>query len=164
MKGLAPLPSMSRSEATGVSQSSLCTTGTQATPEEAAGDVTSRAAPLYRHVILGLQRLEELDGEWDVERVLETNAAVAVLVGVALGTFVHRRFFAVPAIVGGFLLQHALQGWCPPLPIFRRMGFRTPDEINEERYALKTPRGDFARVAGNGDATHALRALEAARA
>jgi hypothetical protein len=110
------------------------------------------------------QRLEELDAEWDVERVLETNASAAVLVGVALGTFVHRRFFAIPAIVGGFLLQHALQGWCPPLPLFRRMGFRTADEINQERYALKTLRGDFARVVGNGDPAHALRALEAARA
>lgn len=110
------------------------------------------------------ERLEELDREWDVERVLETNAATAVLVGAALGKLVHPRFYAVPAIVGGFLLQHALQGWCPPLPIFRRMGFRTADEINQERYALKTLRGDFTRIAGDGDPSEAMRALEAARA
>ena len=109
------------------------------------------------------QRLKELDAEWDVERVLETNAATAVLVGVALGRFVDRRFYAMPAIVGGFLLQHALQGWCPPLPVFRRMGFRTADEINEERYALKTLRGDFVGLASREDATAALLALEAAR-
>ena len=110
------------------------------------------------------QRLHELDEEWDVERVLETNAATAVVVGVALGRFVHRRFYAIPAVVGGFLLQHALQGWCPPLPVFRRMGFRTADEINQERYALKTLRGDFAGIARNGDPSEALRALQAARA
>ena len=23
-----------------------------------------------------------------------------------------------------FLLQHALQGWCPPMPVFRWLGFR----------------------------------------
>jgi hypothetical protein len=89
------------------------------------------------------RRLRELDAEWDIERALEANAATAVLVGVGLGTFVHRRFFALPAIVAGFLLQHALQGWCPPVPVFRRLGVRTPREIEEERNALKALRGDF---------------------
>ena len=89
------------------------------------------------------RRLRELDEEWDIERRLETNASCAVLVGVALGTFVDKRFFVLPAIVGGFLLQHALQGWCPPVPIFRRMGVRTQSEIEEERYTLKALRGDF---------------------
>jgi len=83
------------------------------------------------------QRLEELDREWDTERLLETNAASLVLVGSALGATVDRRWFALPAVVGVFLLQHALQGWCPPLPVFRRMGIRTSYEIDVERYALK---------------------------
>lgn len=96
------------------------------------------------------RRLRELDEEWDIERTLEANAATAVMAGVALGAFVDRRFFALPAIVGGFLLQHAVQGWCPPLPVFRRMGFRTQPEIERERYALKAARGDFAGVAANG--------------
>jgi hypothetical protein len=42
-----------------------------------------------------------------------------------------------------FFLQHALQGWCPPLPIFRKLGYRTKDEIAKEKYALKLLRGDF---------------------
>jgi hypothetical protein len=33
----------------------------------------------------------------------------------------------------GFLLQHALQGWCPPVPLLRQLGFRTSYEIEEER-------------------------------
>ena len=36
-----------------------------------------------------------------------------------------------------FLLQHALQGWCPPVPILRRQGFRTRHEIDAERQALR---------------------------
>lgn len=91
-------------------------------------------------------RLDELDREWDVERTLEANAATAVLVGVALGASVDRKFFILPALVGGFLLQHAVQGWCPPLPLFRRLGFRTQSEIEEERYALKALRGDFREL------------------
>jgi hypothetical protein len=92
------------------------------------------------------RRLAELDREWDIERMLETNAASAVLIGCTLGTFVNRKLFALPALVGGFLLQHAIQGWCPPIPILRRLGFRTEREIDEERFALKALRGDFDRV------------------
>lgn len=91
------------------------------------------------------RRLAELDQEWDIERLLEANAASASLIGLALGKVVDRRFFLLPTAVAGFLLQHAIQGWCPPLPVFRRLGFRTQSEIEEERYALKALRGDFAR-------------------
>jgi hypothetical protein len=67
---------------------------------------------------------------------------------------VDRRLFLLPAIVAGFLLQHALQGWCPPVPLFRHLGFRTAAEIDEERYALKALRGDFRNVpVGDGRAS-----------
>jgi len=54
------------------------------------------------------QRLQYLDREWDIERMLEANAATLALLGVALGRWSDRRFFLLPAVVGGFLLQHAL--------------------------------------------------------
>jgi hypothetical protein len=104
-------------------------------------------------------RLSELDREWDIERTLEANAATVVLFGVALGASVNRRWFALPAIVAGFLLQHALQGWCPPIPVFRRLGVRTSSEIEQERYALKALRGDFQQIAHSTPeaALHAVR-------
>jgi len=108
------------------------------------------------------RRLKELDREWDIERTLEANAASIVLLGSALGAFVDRRFFVVPAVVAGFLLQHALQGWCPPLPLFRRGGVRSASEIDTERYALKAIRGDFQN-AENGKLTEPARMVEAAR-
>ncbi len=37
----------------------------------------------------------------------------------------------------------AVQEWCPPVPVFRRLGVRTCQEIDEEKYALKILRGDF---------------------
>jgi hypothetical protein len=89
------------------------------------------------------ERLRQLDQEWDIERTLEANAATACLIGLTLGATVDRRWFFFPAVVAGFLLQHALQGWCPPLPIFRRLGIRTSYEIDDERCALKALRGDF---------------------
>jgi hypothetical protein len=68
-----------------------------------------------------------------------------------IGRLVHRGFYALPAVVAAFLLQHALQGWCPPLSIFRRRGVRTAREIAEERYALKVLRGDFRSVSQRAD-------------
>ena len=88
-------------------------------------------------------RLRELDRESDVERVLEANASALALIGLSLGVAVHRRWLVVPAVVLGFLLQHAIQGWCPPLAVLRRLGLRTRTEIDAERYALKYLRGDF---------------------
>jgi hypothetical protein len=88
-------------------------------------------------------RLNELDQEWDVERSLQTNFAIVSLIGLALATRVDKRWFALAAAVPAFMVQHALQGWCPPLAIMRRLGFRTAKEINEERFALKSMRGDF---------------------
>ncbi len=106
------------------------------------------------------RRLAELDQEWDIERMLETNAATATLIGMTLGITVSKKWFVLPAAVAGFLLQHAVQGWCPPLPILRRMGFRTASEIDYERYALKALRGDFRNVSEAGTAGHALAAAE----
>lgn len=109
------------------------------------------------------QRLDELDEEWDVERILEANASTLAFAGIVLGVAVDRRFLALPALVTAFLLQHALQGWCPPLPILRRMGARTMREIDTERFALKALRGDFGAIgprAGSREdrASHALQA------
>ena len=59
--------------------------------------------------------------------------------GVALGTTSDRRWFALPALVTLFLFQHAIQGWCPPVPILRRLGFRTSYEIEEERRRAAFP-------------------------
>lgn len=106
------------------------------------------------------RRLAELDDEWDIERMLETNAATATLIGLTLGVTVSKKWFVMPAVIAGFLLQHAVQGWCPPLPVLRRMGFRTAGEIDYERYALKALRGDFRNVAEAGTAAHALQAAE----
>lgn len=106
-------------------------------------DYLDRLTDYARHPDQIEARLEELDREWDIERAIEANAATLALTGVALGVTMDRRWLVLPALVSGFLLQHALQGWCPPVPVLRRMGFRTAAEIDRERFALKALRGDF---------------------
>lgn len=92
------------------------------------------------------RHIEELDREWDVERRLQANASIVALSGVILGATKDKRWLLLSGVVFSFFLQHALQGWCPPLPIFRRMGVRTRKEIDREKYALKALRGDFAEL------------------
>lgn len=108
------------------------------------------------------RRLHELDAEWDIERTFEANAATASLIGLTLGATVDRRWYLFPAVVAGFLLQHALQGWCPPLPVFRRLGVRTSYEIDYERYALKALRGDSSHSDAGKSGSTASAALAAA--
>ncbi len=88
-------------------------------------------------------RIDELEREWDIERVLETNASALALTGAIFGLFSSRKWFLLTCGVMGFLMQHAIQGWCPPVPAFRRMGYRTRGEIDREKFALKALRGDF---------------------
>jgi hypothetical protein len=109
------------------------------------------------------QRLRELDEEWDIERLLEVNASTLALLGMGLGLAVNRRFYLMPALVMGFLLQHALQGWCPPVPLFRRLRVRTQSEIELERYSLKALRGDFGDLTAAGKTDLPARVFEAAR-
>lgn len=92
------------------------------------------------------KRIEELDNEWDIGRFIEFRAGVVSMVGVVLGLKKSKKWFILPLIAATFLLQYAIQGWCPPVPVLRRFGIRTKQEIDVEKYALKALRGDFDRV------------------
>lgn len=98
-------------------------------------------------------RLGELDQEWGIERAIEANAAVIGLTGIALAAGHNQRWLALSVLVTSFLFRHAVQGWCPPVPILRKLGFRTSYEIEEERRALKALRGDFGQAAQSADAS-----------
>jgi hypothetical protein len=89
------------------------------------------------------QRLWALDREWHLDRAL-------IAVFSVLGAFTAHRSFK--AVVRGrrmngwrvvfwaqtaFLLHHAIRGWCPPVSVLRRIGFRTEKEIAAERTALE---------------------------
>ncbi|HEX5752962.1 MAG TPA: DUF2892 domain-containing protein [Archangium sp.] len=92
------------------------------------------------------RRLEELEREWDVERVLQANAAMLSLAGLVLGVTRERKWLWLPGVVAGFLLQHAVSGWCPPVEVLRRWKIRTREEIDAEKFALRVQRGDFRGV------------------
>lgn len=98
-----------------------------------------------------LDRIYKLNKEWDTERVLEANASAIILISSILGLLFSVYWFIATGIISFFLLVHAVTGWCPPLPIIRRMGVRSPEEIYEEKTALKYIRGDFEDKLTDGE-------------
>ena len=106
-------------------------------------------------------RIEELDREWDLERVLETNAAGLALTGVLLTALSSRRWLLLPASVLACLLQHSLTRRSVPVQLLRRAGVRTRREIECEKYAMRMLRGDFDSLKSVGEENH--RAIEAMR-
>ena len=82
------------------------------------------------------KRLEELDFEWDTERVLETNLAIITLLSSIYGLTKNRAWMLISGTASVFMIQHALQGWCPPLSLIRKLGIRTAEEIDQEKDAL----------------------------
>lgn len=92
------------------------------------------------------ERLNELADEWDMERVLQLHATVISAGGCILSMLKGKGYLAIPLTVSAFLMNHAVRGWCPPLPLFRRLGVRTRSEIDAEIFALKAIRGDFDDV------------------
>lgn len=94
-----------------------------------------------------MQRLGELDREWDIDRVLMANFAIVggAAYGVGLRRYSRRRLFSqrpkgwlyFAAAQLGFLLMHVGIGWCPPVVAWRRLGVRTKTEIDLERSMLE---------------------------
>jgi hypothetical protein len=109
------------------------------------------------------RRTTQLEYEWDFDRTVETEASLMGLLGLTLGIVVDKRLLMLPAFVSAMLLLHATHGWYPLLPLFRRMGIRTQDEIDRERYGLKALRGDFTALppAGSPAAERAAAAWKA---
>jgi hypothetical protein len=87
-------------------------------------------------------QLALLDREWDVDRAVMASFAVLGGLTFALGlrsVRARRKANGWLLLFGtqlGFLLFHAVYGWCPPVPVLRRLGFRTAREIEAERHAL----------------------------
>jgi hypothetical protein len=61
--------------------------------------------------------------------------------GLILGLTVSPRWFILTGVVLAFLLQHSLQGYCPPMVWFRAFGWRTAGEIEDEKVALRLLHG-----------------------
>ncbi|KEO75520.1 YgaP family membrane protein [Anditalea andensis] len=82
------------------------------------------------------RRIEELDAEWDIERILELNASTLALTGILLSAIGSKKWLLLSGLVTAFMAQHAIQGWCPPLELLRKLKVRTRKEIDMEKHFL----------------------------
>jgi len=121
-----------------------------ATSQRANDRIAQRAV---RHVAACAQgdradidrRMDSLDREWDVERVIELEAAMTIAGGLLLGLTRRRSWLSVSAFAAAMVLLHAAKGSYPLLPLLRRLGVRSAAEISHEHRALRVLRGDHDR-------------------
>jgi hypothetical protein len=92
------------------------------------------------------RRLEELDREWTIGRIVKVSCGVAIFVGFGLAMFVNPWWFALPAVVGLLLLQYGVSRWSVLTWVLHAAGFRTGRDVEHERIALKALRGDFRHL------------------
>ena len=83
-------------------------------------------------------RLVELENEWDLERVYEMNESVAQLSGTMLGKIINRQKSSLPVLTTTFLAQETTPYWNPPMGLFKSLGYRLKDEIENEKSTLTT--------------------------
>lgn len=82
------------------------------------------------------RRLQKLDREWTTERAIEVEAPLMISLGSGLTYFFGRKFLPLPIFSASMLLLHGIRGWYPLLPLFRRLGLRSQNEILDERKGL----------------------------
>ena len=63
------------------------------------------------------QRILEIETEWSIERRIETFASMLLLTSSILALTKDKKWAYLTGNVAAFLLQHGIQGWCPPLPL-----------------------------------------------
>lgn len=89
------------------------------------------------------ERIDKLEEEWDVDRLVQMCVSGVGVSSILLGVIASKKWWLVTTAAIGFLGNQAVNGWCPSAAIFRKLGFRTRQEIDSEKYALKAIRGDF---------------------
>jgi hypothetical protein len=91
-------------------------------------------------------RLCEIEGEWTAGRMVKATTGLAIVVGFALTAMLDPIWMLLPAIAGAFLLQYLFFRQSPLTDIFHGLGFRSGHDIDAERLALRTLRGDFRHL------------------
>ena len=104
-----------------------------------------------------LERIERIDREWDLDRVLAAQfAALPLLVELVRGRALRWSLLARGLQLAQ--LAHVLVGWSPQAALLRRLGVRTQKEIDAERAALV----ELYRLIGESPDAIEVAVLEAA--
>jgi len=114
------------------------------TPARREQELESRLARLADAGPDAIQaRIEELDREWSAGRIAKAILSVLIIVGIILTIALSWWWVIVPAIAGLFLLQYLFAHKSALVSCTEWLGYRTRSEIEQEKFALRTLRGDF---------------------
>jgi hypothetical protein len=91
-------------------------------------------------------RIQEIDREWSAGRVGKSVLAVIILIGTVLATTVNAWWLILPVVAGLFMLQYLFSHTSLLVEAMEGVGFRTRAEIEQEKFALRTLRGDFRNL------------------
>jgi hypothetical protein len=91
-------------------------------------------------------RLDQLECEWSSGRMTKATVGVLIVIGLLMTAAFGAWWLLLPAIGGLFLLQYLFMrtSWLGAL--FRELGFRSGADIDQEKFALRTLRGDFRHL------------------
>ncbi len=89
-------------------------------------------------------RLRQLEKETSVEQIFELHDAANVTAGVLLSLITgNKKWLILPILIAAVQSVQALKKVRLGTVLLRNYGFRSKDEIDKEKYALKALRGDF---------------------
>lgn len=91
-------------------------------------------------------RINMLEQEWDIQKLVQSLSAGIGLGSIILGVLGSKKWWFLTTLTTAASGLHAVKGWSPETVALRRMGFRTRQEIDREKYALKALRGDFQEL------------------
>lgn len=88
-------------------------------------------------------RLEEIESEWSAGRATKAILALGILAGTILTLSESAWWILLPIAAGLFLLQYIFMRSSVLVRLVQRLGFRPRSEMEQEKFALRTLRGDF---------------------
>ncbi|MDQ3190639.1 MAG: acyl-CoA reductase [Bacteroidota bacterium] len=94
-------------------------------------------------------RINELELEWDIERVFLLNSSSFAMIGLLL-SLKNKNWLIVSGTFLSFIILQTLKGFSPTIPLLRRLGLRTKQEIECEIFAMKFLKGDFSNLTSEG--------------
>jgi hypothetical protein len=107
-------------------------------------DLESRMARLATDGPAAVEaRLKELDSQWSAGRVAKSILAIAILIGTVLTVTVNWWWVLLPTSAGLLLMQYLFAERSLLVAFLQGLGYRSRGEIEHEKFALRTLRGDF---------------------
>jgi len=91
-------------------------------------------------------RLAQLDKEWSAGRGSKAALAVIILTGTVLTLTLSWWWVILPTAAGLFLLQDLVAQTPWMVRVFQEAGYRSRADIEHEKFALRTLRGDFRHL------------------